>query len=136
MQLRKGIQIVGLLALAASFATVGCGSDTRQACSDECTQSERRCSASRNGYEVCGEYDADSCLEWGGLIECTGSESCSNGSCGSTQIGLVLTGELVPAGGVMIAGNLRLSGVFSKDFAGQESKAGALTLEHIEFTSK
>jgi len=124
-----------LLAIAFSFALAGCGS-SGASCNDDCTQGEQRCSSNDNGYEVCGNYDSDSCLEWGGLVDCTGGDTCTNGTCGSTQTGLVLTGGLVPAGGVMSAGSLQLSGVLSKDFARQESKAGALTLEHVGFTSK
>ncbi len=124
-----------LLALAFSFGLAGCGS-AAASWSDDCTRAEQRCSTSANGYEVCGNYDSDSCQEWGGLVDCSAGETCGNGTCGSTQTGLVLTGELSPAGGVMIAGSLQLSGVLAKDFARTESQAGALTLEHVGFTSK
>ncbi|MBW1811453.1 MAG: hypothetical protein JRJ87_24910 [Deltaproteobacteria bacterium] len=136
MQFNRWIRLVGLLSLVISLSLTGCGS-SGASCNDDCTTlGEQRCSANENGYEVCGNYDSDNCLEWGGLVECTGGDTCTNGTCGSTQTGLVLTGELSPAGGVMSAGSLKLSGIIAKDFARDESKADTLTLEHVGFTSK
>ena len=135
MHCRRRPLLAILLVLAFSFGLTGCGSPAAS-CNDDCTQGEQRCSSSENGYEVCGNYDSDSCLEWGGLVDCTGGNTCTNGSCASTQTSLVLTGELVPAGGVMSAGTMQLAGNLSKDFAREESQAGALTLEHVGFTSK
>lgn len=49
-------------------------------CTDECTpEGSRRCAG--DGYQVCvRNFDADSCLEWGGITSCT-PQTCSNGQC-------------------------------------------------------
>ena len=51
-------------------------------CTDECSQGSKQCSG--NGYQTCGNYDADSCLEWSNIIICDG-QTCSNGNCISQQ---------------------------------------------------
>ncbi|MDX9724183.1 MAG: peptidoglycan DD-metalloendopeptidase family protein, partial [Myxococcota bacterium] len=53
-------------------------------CSDDCGAGAKRCSGS-NGYESCGNYDGDACLEWGGLTSCPANTSCSGaGDCVSS----------------------------------------------------
>ncbi len=48
-------------------------------CNNKCsTQGSTRCSSSLI-QQTCGNYDADSCLEWGSDISCTGG--CSNNQC-------------------------------------------------------
>lgn len=138
MRFKRIIHMLELLALGVSFALVACGggASNNQECSDECAQGEQRCAQGQDAYEVCGQYDDDQCLEWGGLVQCPESETCSAGSCGGVQTGLVLTGELLPAGGTMSAGDLQLTGFFSKDFAHKLSKSGSMTLEHTGFTSR
>jgi hypothetical protein len=69
--------------------TTSCGSNQtcnngsciyHETCSNECsTFGQRRCSG--NGYQVCGNYDSDSCLEWDGTINCGYNQTCNNGSC-------------------------------------------------------
>ena len=49
-------------------------------CTNECRQSEKRCT-NNNGFEVCGDYNSDTCLEWGGERACPAGMSCSNGEC-------------------------------------------------------
>ena len=48
-------------------------------CTNKCTLSEKICSG--NGYQICRDYNGDGCTEWGGIINCGSSESCSNGNC-------------------------------------------------------
>ena len=49
-------------------------------CRNECSQTAlRRCSGS--GYQVCGNNDEDSCLEWGLLTSCPLDTVCQDGSC-------------------------------------------------------
>jgi hypothetical protein len=48
-------------------------------CNDECQAGTRRCVG--NAFEVCGDYDADSCQEWGGYTACNSGEICSQGNC-------------------------------------------------------
>ncbi len=51
-----------------------------QSCSDTCsTNSSKQCSGS--GYQVCGNYDSDSCLEWSSITPCSQNSICSDGVC-------------------------------------------------------
>ena len=47
------------------------------ACTNDCTAGARQCSGV--GYQVCGNYDTDSCLEWSPVTSCT--YGCSAGTC-------------------------------------------------------
>jgi hypothetical protein len=48
-------------------------------CSDDCSTGQKKCIG--NGYQVCGSYDNDSCLEWGSIIACSANTICQNGNC-------------------------------------------------------
>src|SRR3989339_647324 len=49
-------------------------------CTNECgTEFERQCLG--NGFQVCGNYDSDTCLEFGEVNECASGYSCENGAC-------------------------------------------------------
>lgn len=50
-------------------------------CQNECDQVELKKCANENSYQICGNYDADSCLEWGSIINCPSNTICQNGSC-------------------------------------------------------
>ena len=52
-------------------------------CTNECANGAKRCDGV-GGYQQCGDFDADSCLEWGSTIACADGETCSNGVCGAT----------------------------------------------------
>ncbi|MFZ3100470.1 MAG: hypothetical protein WA103_04570, partial [Minisyncoccales bacterium] len=52
-------------------------------CTDECSiNGQRVCSG--NGWKQCGNYDSDSCLEWGNITQCGWNQTCVNGSCVDT----------------------------------------------------
>ena len=53
-----------------------------EGCDDECADGSRRCEG--EGYQVCGDFDSDDCLEWGPTTDCPSGETCSNGYCGTT----------------------------------------------------
>ncbi len=53
------------------------------ACTNECTQNAKRCDGA-GGYQECGDFDADSCLEWGSTTPCPQGETCSGGVCSAT----------------------------------------------------
>lgn len=55
----------------------------QQTCTSECATGERRCDGA-DGYQECGDFDADDCLEWSAEIACEAGESCSNGVCSPT----------------------------------------------------
>jgi len=48
-------------------------------CTDECVSGERQCSGA--GYQICGNYDSDSCTEWSEVTECAAGQICVNGEC-------------------------------------------------------
>lgn len=49
-------------------------------CQNECSPAGlKRCSD--NGYQICGNYDADTCLEWSSTINCPMDTFCQNGVC-------------------------------------------------------
>jgi len=52
-----------------------CGSN----CTNDCSYGSRRCSG--NGYQVCGDFDSDSCSEWSQTTSCSYGEICENGYC-------------------------------------------------------
>ncbi len=52
-------------------------------CTDECTSvGAKRCDS--GGVQTCGNFDADSCLEWGSVVPCDPGETCSDGNCALT----------------------------------------------------
>ncbi len=51
-------------------------------CTNDCSPlGSTQCSGS-SSYQTCGDYDADSCLEWSSAISCPSGQECSGGSCG------------------------------------------------------
>jgi hypothetical protein len=49
-------------------------------CNDECsTKGQKKCAG--NGYQVCGNFDDDVCLEWGSITSCPVNTICQNGDC-------------------------------------------------------
>jgi len=49
-------------------------------CQNECSQTSlKKCSG--NGYQTCGNYDTDNCLEWSSIIACPINTICQNGIC-------------------------------------------------------
>lgn len=126
---------MGFMATGLVLALAGCGSAV-PACQSECTQGQTRCIQEKNGFEVCGDFNHDSCLQWGDFEQCPEGEACLAGSCQSNDKGLELTGSLVPASGTSSGKGLKLTGEISRDFAPSESHAGAMKLEHMGFTTR
>jgi len=55
---------------------------TEGPCVDECPRAgAAECTASGRARRVCGNTDADRCLEWGTEAACTASEQCVGGAC-------------------------------------------------------
>ena len=48
-------------------------------CTNGCTSGSKRCND--NNVETCGNYDPDSCTEWGGSVACSAGLICSDGVC-------------------------------------------------------
>jgi len=57
--------------------TQGSSQNGSQQCTNDCSSGSLQCSG--NGYQTCGNYDADSCLEWGSVTSCPSGQTCSNG---------------------------------------------------------
>jgi len=64
----------------------GCsnGQCLAQSCSDECNAQQKQCSG--NGWQICGNYDSDSCFEWSSVSACAGNQLCNNGECVNQSI--------------------------------------------------
>ena len=74
-----GLFIKNKQPIITSFTSYG-GYGSYGTCSNECLSSgNKECSG--NGYRICGNYDADSCLEWGSVTSCSSNQACSNGDC-------------------------------------------------------
>ncbi len=54
-------------------------------CTNECILGSRKCSG--NGYQTCGNYDNDTCSEWGSITNCPTGSTCSNGICAISGFG-------------------------------------------------
>lgn len=67
------------------------GGACREGCVDECSAGSRRCSG--DGYQICGDFDSDPCLEWGPIVDCPPGETCSNGYCGADCTNECAVGE-------------------------------------------
>lgn len=75
---------------------LGCAEEE---CTNECTKLDtKQCSG--NGYQVCGNYDDDECLEWSGVTNCGEGESCSNGVCS-----IICTDECTSEGSKQCSGD-------------------------------
>jgi hypothetical protein len=63
-------------------------------CTDQCIAGARRCAANGASYQVCGQHDGDSCLEWGAEQRCSDAQACeSSGCCGKTSAGCKIDAE-------------------------------------------
>ncbi|MFH1630931.1 MAG: hypothetical protein ABIA21_01775 [Candidatus Aenigmatarchaeota archaeon] len=51
------------------------------ACSNDCSPSGTKQCVGTTSYKTCGNYDADSCLEWSSTSSCSSGQTCSNGQC-------------------------------------------------------
>lgn len=62
-------------------------------CKDECDEGTKKCSSDENGVLSCGNFDNDTCLEWGDLKTCAEDETCSDGKCSKECSDECKTGE-------------------------------------------
>jgi len=53
------------------------------ACSDECVAGTTECDTSV-GTRTCGEFDSDSCTDWGPVVACGHGQTCMDGTCTGT----------------------------------------------------
>ena len=86
--MRRKASAVEVLALALAmvfFASSSCNNSSDDGgggkkCTNQCsTSGAKECSG--NGYHVCGNYDADKCLEWSDVTACDTGETCTDGVC-------------------------------------------------------
>jgi hypothetical protein len=52
-------------------------------CTNECTANAKEC-VTADSFRTCGDFDADSCLEWSATTPCPTGQTCSNGVCSAT----------------------------------------------------
>ncbi len=50
-------------------------------CTNDCETGQRRCAPGENGWQQCGDFDEDACLEWSTTTNCTGDTDCYEGQC-------------------------------------------------------
>ncbi len=53
-------------------------------CSEQCREGESRCSGSY--VQECGQFNSDSCMEWGNTNACEEGKTCRNGVCANSSI--------------------------------------------------
>lgn len=53
-------------------------------CTDDCAVNAKRCA--NGGTSSCGQFDGDSCLEWGSPAPCRAGETCNAGVCATTCV--------------------------------------------------
>jgi hypothetical protein len=62
------------------------------ACADECAAGATECVGPKS-FRTCGQFDADSCLEWGAAVACAAGADCVNGSCPAACVDECQEGE-------------------------------------------
>lgn len=131
--MKTAILIMSYLIFGLGFCMTACGS-AASTCQSECTEGQTRCASDNNGFELCGDFDHDNCMEWGDVEQCPEGQMCRNGTCQGQGNGVELTGSIVPAGSISDGQGIVLTGEISRDFAPGESHSGALKLRHMGFT--
>ena len=63
---------------ASAFCLAGVCNAPPGGCTNECTSGAKRC-LDNNTKQTCGQYDADTCTEWGSNTACT--SGCVSGDC-------------------------------------------------------
>jgi len=79
-------------------------------CSNECSASGAKQCADSTQYQTCGNYDADSCLEWSSSVSCPSGQTCSGSGVCSTSGGGTSGGGTKPGGGTKTGGGTKPSG--------------------------
>lgn len=66
--------------------------NTSPSCTNECASSgAKQCSG--NGFQICGDYDNDNCLEWSTITACTNNQTCLMGNCAANCIAKTCASE-------------------------------------------
>jgi hypothetical protein len=69
-------------ALAVYKCPNGCENGAcKKSCKNECSEHNIRRCYNSSGYQTCGNYDSDSCLEWSTINDCPSDSVCQNGNC-------------------------------------------------------
>ena len=84
------------------------------ACTEECTTSGMIVCDGTSGTRACGNFDTDSCLEWGTPVACQSGEQCANGSCSPST---TCSNDCSPMGAAQcdVSGGTRSCGNFDAD---------------------
>ncbi len=73
-------QTVSITAPGGGTSSSGGGGGGSSSCNDECIDGAKGCTT-ENGVVTCGNYDTDSCLEWGNELLCSENTECLGGFC-------------------------------------------------------
>ncbi|MFH0936280.1 MAG: hypothetical protein V1815_01215 [Candidatus Woesearchaeota archaeon] len=65
---------------SCSTCSVDCGTCV-EICTNECSINGTKQCYNSNYYQICGNYDIDTCLEWSNSISCGSGQTCVNGNC-------------------------------------------------------
>jgi hypothetical protein len=105
------IWMAGFLLTLGGATSVGCSDDdSSNGCIDECVAGTTICVG--DAVETCGNYDEDSCLEFGGYTACGANESCSLGVCSDP---VICTDECTPGTTVCVVNAVAACGEFDSD---------------------
>ena len=56
-----------------------CSNEAIEICQNECSSGAQQCFG--DGFRSCGNFDVDSCFEWGSVTACDSNQTCTNGVC-------------------------------------------------------
>ncbi|HEY3351796.1 MAG TPA: hypothetical protein VGQ83_00985 [Polyangia bacterium] len=92
-------------AVACPGAQTCSAGQCRSACVDECADGSRQCSGA--GYQVCGPAAGSTCLAWGAVVPCTGTQTCSDGQCADACVSecAAATSRCASADGFQVCGD-------------------------------
>ncbi len=65
--------------ITGAFAEITVNVPVAETCHNECLESAKKCDG--NGVYICGQFDPDSCFEWGLQTTCSNGEICVNNQC-------------------------------------------------------
>jgi len=95
-----------LLMITSFVSAQNTSNQTNQTCTNDCSSNgATQCGgygSPNTGYQTCGNYDSDSCLEWSSLTLCSPGETCVAGACVPT-----CTNDCSPSGAKQCSGNGR-----------------------------
>src|SRR3989344_1292226 len=103
-------------------------------CTNECSPSGAKQCSSTTAYQTCGNYDADSCLEWSTATSCSVNQYGSTGNCVTVPTPTGLTATAISSSQINLAWNA-VSGATYKVYRATTSGAETLLASGITTNS-